>query len=382
MRHKFTRYALLLLGIILVTSLSACGLEPEPVQPELVIQWSRTFEGRVINSVQQTTDGGYIVCGSKPFYETPNDAGVWLMKTDADGNTIWDKTFNRDVTDFPWSVRQTTDGGYIVCGDMLIKTDADGNKLWEREFENGWGNSVQQTTDGGYILCGRGGDHHLRLVKTDADGNTIWDKTFIGQEIDWGNSVQQTTDGGYIVCGDTWPVQETGQIDRPNVWLIKTDADGNKLWDKTFGHTTLYHSGHSVQQTTDGGYIVCGTGDTEAAVYTLGVMLIKTDANGNKLWERVFEYGAGRSVQQTTDGGYIVGGTADFSIWLDVPDHCWLIKTDANGNKLWDGVFGKGISLGSCRSVQQTADGGYITCGTIHHKESNRALLIKIPPEQ
>jgi hypothetical protein len=377
MQHRFTNCALLLLVLIFIGSLPACWGGREPEQPELSIQWSKIFEGRSIDSVQQTKDGGYILCGGKLLDENPHDAGVWLLKTDAGGNTIWDKTFSGESTVFGNSVQQTTDGGYIVCGDTLIKTDADGNELWKKVFE-GWGYSVQQTRDSGFIICGRS-EHHLRLTKTDADGNATWDKMFISQAIDEGNSVQQTTDGGYIVCGNTWAVQDYGGIDRPNVWLIKTDAEGNKLWDKTFGGT-LYHSGHSVQQTTDGGYIICGTGDAEGAEYTLGVLLIKTDASGNKLWERVFENGHGSSVKQTTDGGFIICGTASFGISVVTQEHCWIIKTDADGNKLWDGVFGKGISY--CRSIQQTADGGYITCGTIHRQESNRALLIKIPPEQ
>lgn len=378
MKHKYTHYSFLLLGFILAISTVAC-------KPGPVLQWSKTFDGGIIDSIQQTKDGGYILCGIKPFYETPHDSGAWLIKTDADGNKVWDKTFSRDVADFPWSARQTTDGGYIICGDTLIKTDGNGDKLWEKVFNDVRGNSIQQTIDSGYIICGES-DRGLKLLKTDAEGNIIWDKTFVDSEDVGseyrGNSVQQTIDGGYIVCGITWPLQhlkglqDSGYISNSNVWLIKTDAEGNKVWDKTFSGK-VYAEGYSVQQTLDGGYIICGTGDNGRNWKTLNVLLIRTDANGNRLWEKVFDRGHGSSVQLTTDGGYIICGTADLYISgliEGLPRHCWLIKTDADGNKLWDKTFGEGITY--CRSVQQTADGGYITCGQMHN--SNSALLFKI----
>jgi hypothetical protein len=395
MKHRRTHYTLLLFGIIIVISLSACIGKTGPVsRPGPALQWSRTFDGGVIDSIQQTKDGGYILCGTKTSYENPNEAGTWLIKTDADGNKLWDKTYNADVTDFSREVQQTIDGGYIICGNIitdevgnycfwLIKTDQDGNKLWDKIFAStkfgAWGNSVQQTTDDGYVLCGQS-DDHTRLIKTDAEGNTIWDRILASQnDTDSGSSVRQTTDGGYIVCGDTWPLQTDMSADRPNIWLIKTDANGDKLWDKTFGSRLLYYGGTSVQQTTEGGYIVCGTGGADVAVGPLGVLLIKTDANGNSLWEKVFEPGHGNSVQQTTDGGYIICGSSDSS-GLNIPLNGWLIKTDADGNKLWDETFDKGIIY--CSSVRQTADGGYITCGRIHSDTSNRSLLLKIAPEQ
>jgi hypothetical protein len=384
MKHQFRDYALLLLGLILVTSLSACGCEPESVQPAPAIQWYKTFgEGTDTygNSVQQTTDGGYIVCG---IIKNPSEEGAWLIKTDVEGNTIWDKTFGSKNDEFQ-SVQETTDGGYIVCGTMwssegawLIKTDVEGNTIWDKTF-GGIGNSVQQTADGGYIVCGQS-DEHLRLIKTDAEGNTLWDKTFVGQRIDQGNSVQQTTDGGYIVCGWTRPLVQTGIIGKPNVWLIKTDADGNKLWDRMLGGE-LYAEAASVQQTTDGGYIICGIGETEETIGEFGALLIKTDAEGNTIWEGVFYTyrgwsGYGYSIQQTADGGYIVCGKTE----IHSP---WILKTDADGNKLWEIASPKEIKgFADNRSIQQTTDGGYIICGMVHFAESSHVLLFKVAPEQ
>jgi len=237
--------------------------------------------------------------------------------------------------------------------------------LWEKTFGGDnydWGRSVQQTTDGGYIITGStwsfgAGYFDVYLIKTDSNGDRLWEKTFGGGSHDYGNSVQQTTDGGYIITGDTWSFS-SGNID---VYLIKTDSNGDKLWEKTFGGDN-HNLGESVQQTTDGGYIITGfTSPSDAG--SRDVYLIKTDSNGDKLWEKTFggdNSNWGRSVQQTTDGGYIITGYTSPSNtggW-DV----YLIKTDSNGDKLWEKTFG-GNRLDWGESVRQTTDGGYIITG-------------------
>jgi hypothetical protein len=358
-------------------------------------EWVKTFGGSNDDwgsSVQQTSDGGFILVG----YTASFGAGgpdVWLIKTDADGNKLWDRTFGGGGLDEGRSVQQTSDGGFIIvgytasfgAGDVwLIKTDADGNKLWDRTFGGGnldEGLSVQQTSDGGFIIVGYtasfgAGWADVWLIKTDADGNKLWDRTFGGSDWDEGWSVQQTSDGGFIIVGYT----VSFGAEWADVWLIKTDANGNKQWDRTFGGR-YSDGGRSVQQTSDGGFILVGDtwsfGAGEADVW-----LIKTDANGNKQWDRTFggsENDLGYSVQQTSDGGFIiVGATASFG--AGGPD-VWLIKTDANGNKQWDRTFGGRYSDGG-RSVQQTSDGGFIIVGATRSFGAGDydVLLIKSRP--
>ncbi|MCG2676856.1 hypothetical protein L6304_06800, partial [bacterium] len=120
------------------------------------------------------------------------------------------------------------------------------------------GSSVQQTSDGGYIIAGCTGSFAGRwldvyLVRTDANGNALWTKTYGGKDIDGGSSVQQTSDGGYIIAGYTESFGAGGQ----DVYLIRTDANGNALWTKTYGGKDN-DGGSSVQQTSDGGYIIAG----------------------------------------------------------------------------------------------------------------------------
>jgi hypothetical protein len=362
MRTRLTVSGCLLLSAVSLSSiaLAQTGWQRtygEPYYPE----WG--------SSVQQTADGGYVIAGVFYPFGT-GDADVWLIKTDAQGDTLWTRTFGGDSGDAGYSVRQTTDGGYIVAGSTwsfgaghydiyLVKTNATGDTLWTRTYggvETELGHSVQQTTDGGYIIAGGAssfgaGRSDFYLVKTNARGDTLWTRTYGGPEHEEGYSVQQTSDGGYIVAGHTTSFG-AGQDD---VYLVKTNASGDTLWTRTCGGPED-DEGRSVQQTTDGGYIIAGTTQTPDAEDD--VYLVRTDADGNTLWTRTYggaDYDEGSSVEQTTDGGYIVAGNTDS---YDA-GRGYLVKTNAQGDTLLTRIYG-----GAAHSVRQTTDGGYIIMGS------------------
>ena len=345
-------------------------------------------------SVQQTTDGGYIITGrTKSFGAGEED--VWLIKTDNTGSIVLNRTFGGPHDDCGWCVEQTTDGGYIITGETgsygtgetvgdvwLIKTDSAGNMMWNRTFGGAERDRcfyVQQTTDGGYIITGYtfsfgAGDRDVWLIKTDDSGNMVWNRTFGGTEWDCGWCVQQTTDEGYIITGDT----ESFGAGEEDVWLIKTDSAGNMMWNRTFGGAERDEGGY-VQQTTDGGYIITGQTMSFCSGDLDDFWLIKTDNAGNMEWNKTFGgtgFDYGNCVQQTNDGGYIItGGINIGSGYRDV----WLIKTDSNGNKVWDMTFGREEDYDDARCVQQTNDGGYIItgCTTSYGAGTFDVLLIK-----
>jgi hypothetical protein len=205
--------------------------------------WTQTFGGTNGDkgySVQQTTDGGYIVAGGTGSYGAGID-DVYLIKTNSSGDTLWPRTFGGINPDFSYTVQQTSDGGYIITGRTssfvgagsadvyLINTDSNGDTLWTETFggsSNDIGYSVQQTTDGGFIVAGDtysygAGSADIYLIKTDSSGDTMWTQTFGGTNADKGYSVQQTIDGGFIVTGSTTSYGAGGK----DVYLIKLDPE-------------------------------------------------------------------------------------------------------------------------------------------------------------
>ena len=329
-----------------------CTTAVLPVSPR---SWTRTFGGVYDDGgscAQQTTGGGYIVTGFK-YFEGGNWDDVWLIKTNADGEAEWSRTYGGTDGDRGYSVQQTQDGGYIVtgytdsygpglCDLWLIKTDAGGDTAWTRTLGGAMedkGCSVQQTRDGGYIVAGwtgsfGAGSHDVWLIRTDVNGDTVWAKTYGGTLADEGHSVQQTSDGGFIVAGFTQSYGAGGY----DVWLIKTDANGDTVWTSTFGGDQADWC-NSVQQTQDGGYIIAGYAAVFHGWYSADVWLIRTDVNGDTVWTKTFggtSWDEGYSVQQTQDGGYIVAGST-YSFGAGGRD-VWVIKTGPNGEVDEDGA--------------------------------------------
>ncbi|HDY86932.1 MAG TPA: T9SS type A sorting domain-containing protein [bacterium] len=216
--------------------------------------WTKLYGGNFSdqgNSVKQTTDGGYIIVGNTSSFGAGN-ADVYLIKTNSVGDTIWTKTYGGIFSDVGMSVQQTTDGGYIIVGYTLsfgagnadvylIKTNLVGDTLWTKTYGgiwDEWGYSVRQTTDSGYIIVGYTdifGDDDVYLIKTNSVGDTLWTKTYDGTSTEVGYSIQQTIDGGYIIVGET----KSFGAGSDDVYLIKTDSLGCVYPNSTFTYVDL-----------------------------------------------------------------------------------------------------------------------------------------------
>jgi hypothetical protein len=329
----------------------------------------RTFGGASNDfgySIAQTRDSGFIVSGCTHSYGA-GQADVWLLRTDAAGNRLWDRVFGNANWEEGYSVIQTRDGGFAIAGragsfvdGWLIRTDDAGNKLWDKTFgehDVDLFSSVVQTGDGGFLLTGStlntSGGYNVWLVRTDAAGSLLWDKNFGGPDEDYGYSGVQTSDGGFIVAGCT----KSYGSGREDMWLVRTDSAGNKLWDKTFGGTNVDWA-NSVVLTEDGGFAVVGITYDDGAGGS-GILLVRTDSMGNQLWAKTFAgtlMDIGGAVVRTSDGGFAVAG-------MDVGGaSVLLIRTDPAGNQLWDRTYG-GSGTDQGYSVVQTSDRGFVVVG-------------------
>ncbi len=318
------------------------------LDPDGMLVWQKTFGGsgdEICHSALETTDGGYIIVGYTSSFGAGSD-DVYLVKTDSGGSLLWQKSFGGAGFDGGYAVHQTTDGGYIIAGvstsfsvDLtdayLVKTDSTGNLVWQKTFggplsDGAYAVSVLQTTGGDYVFSGYTGSSSpgimdAYLVMTDANGNLVWQQTWGAPPGAAAYSVEQTSDGGYIVGGTSGAVSTSP-------YLAKTDAEGEVVWQKTYGGSGN-SLGYSAAQTMDGGYILAGY--TQSGVLPGGAIdLVKTDSDGNLTWQKTYASTANNyevySVRQTFDGGYVLAGnsvsrtTAGFDIYLG--------KTDTNGN--------------------------------------------------
>lgn len=325
------------LGLISVIGVSAA---PSALPPQE--EWNKTFGGsrdEIFTSVQQTSDGGFVVAGiTQSFGDGSSNA--WLVKTDSSGNEEWNRTFGGPLEDEAQAVKQTYDGGYILVG----RTSSYGTSkdLW--------------------------------LIKTDPSGNEEWNKTVPGFQFEVLRSLILTEDEEYIFVG------EVGDQRYSDLLLVKTDTSGDEEWNKTLGGTVGEYS-HSVYQLTDG-YIIAGhkcTSETSCDAW-----LKEMDLEGNETWNKTYggkDFDAVASVHQTGDGGYVIAGfTRSYG---EGRNDMWVIKTNSSGGEEWNKTIG-GIMDDAATSVQQTTDGGYIVAGfktsVFEGKKNVDAMLIKLSP--
>ncbi len=341
-------------------------------------RWSRTFGGSLGdqgNCVCQLPDGCYVLAGATGSYGESTD--VYLVKINEAGTELWSRTLGGTGNDWANSIRPTSDGGYIMAGGTysygegisdvyLLKADENGDEVWKNTFggeSDDRAECVRPTSDGGYIVAGitqsfGAGEYDFYLVKSDQDGEEMWTRTFGGSAEDQARCVQQTSDGGYVVAGMSRSFDPVGYSD---CLLVKTDASGNEVWTKNLGGSGNEEA-YSVQQTSDGGYIVAGLTTSFGAGFA-DMYLLKTDGNGNQVWYNWFG-GTRRdeaySLQQTSDGGYILAGRTESTGAGDYD--VYLVKTRSDGTEVWSRTFG-GSGRDLAYSVCQTFDGGYILTG-------------------
>jgi hypothetical protein len=331
----------------------------------------------------KTTGAGTRTAGRNPLA-----SGAVLSK--APPSYSWSRDYGGSGYDYALAAQQTSDGGYILAGQTyswgsggdawLVKTDAYGNRLWDYNYGGSGSDearAVQQTSDGGYILAGEtmsyGNGYQLYLVKVNAAGKDIglqsksgrqptWSKTYGGAGYEWGNSVQQTSDGGYIVVGTTASNALMGE----QVYALKTDASGNVQWERTYGGNG-YDEGRCVREVS-GGYVICGYSNSFSGMGVGQAYLIKTDTNGLVMYAGTWETVIGSTayatfayqIVQASDGGYVFVGQTNVNGNADM----LICKVDASGAWQWSYAYGDSL-YDAAYSIAKTSDGGYVLAGAL-----------------
>jgi uncharacterized delta-60 repeat protein len=306
------------------------------------------------------------------------------------------KTFGDTLNQSGRSVHQTSDGGYIVAGSgplsyagdydfLVLKLSSAGATEWLKAYGttghdviHGWSKTVQQTSDGGYIVAGctdtaSAGYNGCLVIKLNSAGGIGWARTYYSSGIEQAYSVQQTSDGGYILGGGTgaWYMIT-------DFLVLKLSSAGAVQWARTYGSAS-YTNLKSVQQTSDSGYIVIGNTPAYGAG-SYDFLVLKLSSAGDLEWAKTYG-GSGAddpySVQQTSDGGYVVAG---YTMSYGVGNADFLVlKLSSAGDLEWAKTYG-GSGVDDPYSIRQTSDGGYIVAGitTSYGAGNYDVLLIKL----
>lgn len=379
-----------------------------------VIQWQICLGGtqhEYSTSVKQTTDGDYVIAG----YTNSNDGDVtvnygdtdfWVVKIDPANQITWQNSFGGTQGELATSVIQTSDGGFLITGATssnnghvsgnhgnsdawVVKLDPAGNLQWQKCFGgtlNDQAMSVVQSPDGNFVFAGItysnngdvSGNHggmDAWVVKIDTAGNLIWQKCLGGSSTDLVSSIENSSNGNFIIAGNSFSLDGDVGVNYglSDMWVVLIDNAGNLIWENSFGGSQV-DAARSVQQTSDGGYIVAGEAYSND-ILVIGnhgasdFWVIKLNPAGNMQWQQCLggsnsDYP--RAIKQTGDQGFLVAGITSSNDGQVTGSHglddAWLVKLDYSGNLQWQNCIG-GSALDDATSIDLTIDGNFIVAG-------------------
>jgi hypothetical protein len=389
---------------IFVCTIFLCFLNYIPLCAQVFKQWDKTFGGNnddILNSVCQTPDGGILLGGLSSSAisgdKTTNSKGgsdYWIIKTDKNGNKLWEKGFGGTGDDKLRTIVIMPNGNFLLAGSSnsttsgdksantkggydywLVLIDQNGNKIWDKTL----GGSAQDIlhsaillNNGTFLLGGDSnsnqssdktqnskGGNDFWLVNIDENGNKIWDKTLGGSDDDNLRGISAVPSNGYMLVGSSLSTSSGDKTESnkggTDYWIVRVDQNGNKIWDKTYGGNNN-DGAYSVLVTSDEEFLITGdsyssqSGDkTTTSKGGRDYWIIKTDKNGNKLWEKGFGTDADdnlRTSLKTSDGGFLLVGYSNGSLSEDKTvdgkggyDY-WVLKVNSSGLKLWNQAFG------------------------------------------
>jgi PKD repeat protein len=298
----------------------------------------------------------------------------------------WEKLFSKANTDVFRSIQEVPAGGYIAAGytswwssndtdAYVVRMTGLGDTLWTRSFHGGKKElfyKVINTSDGGFVMCGYtdsysiNGDQDAYYMKLDANGNQLWQYTYGGTQRERAQEIVQTADGGYAMCGYT--NSGTG-AQGYNAFLVKLNSDGTQAWNMKYG-TNAYEDANSVKELPNGDFILAGQ-QSPGVLGAGDIWVVRTNSSGAQQWTQnigTSENDNAEYIQLATAGGYIIGGSTNTLLSGDIG---YLVKTNDMAVVQWAKTYGGDFSDDFHR-VENTSDGGYIAVGTT---QSNAAVI-------
>lgn len=315
------------------------------------ILWQRCFDSHFANRLYATDDGGFIVIGSTLLNGCGNNHGgndAWMAKMDTHGEFEWQRCFGGTLSDGAEEMRQTSDGGFILVG-QASSNDGD--------------------------VSGNHGEIDAWVVKLDAEAEIEWQRCLGGSKDDYARDVKQTLDGGYILALQTNSVDGnvSGNNGHVDYWVVRLDDSGEILWQKCLGGYGWEYV-RTVHQTSDGGFLVVGSADSEDGDVTgnhgaYDCWVVKLDGTGELQWKKCYggtSWDTSAGAFSTDDGGFILmcetsSDDGDISFSQGNSD-AWLVKIDAEGEILWQKTYG-GSNNDGAHNIEPTLDGGLIMLG-------------------
>lgn len=350
-------------------------------------------------SAFQATGGGFLLNGVTTSFGN-GDVDALIIKTDAQGNILWSKTCGTTANEITTFATETFDNNIIFIGTsdtstpgtltdvLLFKTDSSGNFLWAKTFggaNNETAVKIIEMPDHGYAITGTtesygAGSGDVYLLRTDVNGDSIFSKIYGTPDGEVSKSMSKTSDGGFIICGKRSAIM-SGSLVYTSL-LMRIDSLGNLIWANLYGGSS-FQEAQSVEQTSDGGFIVCGSRDnTNSGNYD--ILLFKTDGNGNLQWSKRYGGNKGEAsymLNLNEDDTYVLSGYTNsmgYGHRGDDSTNIFLMKTDANGDTIWTRTYGDSLQEEAFLSCK-TSDGGFLISGfsNYHDADSSQMLIIK-----
>ncbi len=406
-RHPAALAGLAGLFLLFLLSLTARAQAPD-------IVWQNALGGSendVAKAITRTPDGGFAVAGqtnsSNGDVSSKNGfSDAWVVKLDASGNLVWQKTVGGPNLDDARAITATSDGGFVVAGVMpsdgssdawVVKLDASGNTVWQKTYggtSSDVANAITATSDGGFVVVGttasndgdvsgNNGSFDYWILKLNASGELLWQKTLGGSDADFGEAITLAGDGGYVVAG--YSSSNDGDVSGNNgerdAWVVKLDASGNLVWQKSLGGSNQDFA-TAITMTSDMGFVVSGPtassdGDVTGNKGSRDFWVVKLDASGNLVWQKTLGstgFDVSNAVVTTSDGGIVVAGgvpTNDGDVTENKGGYdIWVVKLNASGNLVWQKSYG-GTLVDEASALTTTSDGGLVVAGSTESNDGD-----------